>query len=76
MDNRKPSGKKRLLALVSAALILLQLDNDYSATASLRGEDMLPVLVITVISFLLKAGVLSAVLMLVNKLITRIRDKK
>ena len=77
MDNRKPSNKKWLLATVSVVMILLlQLDNDPSALAALRGEDMLPVLAITGVVFLLKAGALSAVLMLVHKFITWLRGKK
>ena len=77
MDNRKPSNKKWLLATVSVVMILLlQMGNDPSALASLRGEDMLPVLAITGVVFLLKAGALSAVLMLVHKFITWLRGKK
>jgi len=64
--------------LAAAALIMLAitwLDNDFSAYRQLSPADLAPVLIITVIIFLVKTGVLSALLIFLKKMWERIQSK-
>lgn len=67
---------KRILFGVAVILIAINLLNaDLSAYKQLSPTDFLPVIVITLVSFLIKTGVLSAVLIGIKKLWEWIRRK-
>ncbi len=67
---------KRILFGVAVILIAINLLNaDRSAYKQLSPTDFLPVIVIALVSFLIKTGVLSAVLIGIKKLWEWIRRK-
>jgi hypothetical protein len=60
---------KCLIAIASVAFIVINLlDNDFSQLRTLPKERLLPILLITLITFLIKAGILSAILIGLKKL--------
>ena len=68
--------KKWILFAVALVLIAINLLNvDFSAYKQLSAGDLLPVIVIALVSFLIKAGVLSAAVIGIKKLWERLRKK-
>jgi len=61
------------VAIVLMAINLL--DTDFSAYKQLSPGDFLPVIVIALVSFLIKTGVVSALLIGIKKLWERIKHK-
>ena len=62
-------SKKWPLAIAAAIMLAVTwLDNDHSSFQNLTPEEIAPVIVITAVIFLVKTGVLSAVLMGLKKL--------
>ena len=60
---------KCLIAIASVAFIVINLlDNDFSQLRTLPKERLLPILLITLITFLIKVGILSAILIGLKKL--------
>jgi hypothetical protein len=60
---------KCLIAIASVAfIVIILLDNDFSQLRTLPKERLLPILLITLITFLIKAGILSAILIGLKKL--------
>lgn len=67
---------KWILFSVAVILIVINLLNaDFSAYKQLSLADLLPVILIALVSFLLKAGVLSALVIGIKKLWERIKRK-
>ena len=67
---------KRILFGVAIALIVINLLNaDFSANQQLSVADFLPVIAITLVSFLIKTGVLSALLIGIKKLCQWLKHK-
>ncbi len=67
---------KWILFGVAMVLMAINLLNaDFSAYKQLSPADFSPVIIITLVSFLIKAGVLSAVLMGIKKVWEWIRNK-
>ena len=66
---RNKNEKKWILFGVAIALMVINLLNaDFSANQQLSIADFLPVIAITLVSFLIKTGVLSALLIGIKKL--------
>ena len=67
---------KWLLFAVALALIAVNLLNaDFSAYKQLSAGDLLPVIVIALVSFLIKTGVLSAAVIGIKKMLDWFRKK-
>ena len=67
---------KRILFAVALVLIAINLLNaDFSVYQQLSAVDLLPVIVIALVSFLIKTGVLSAAVIGIKKLWEWIRKK-
>ena len=67
---------KWILFTVAIVLIAINLLNaDFSAYSQLSAADLLPVIAIVLISFLIKTGILSALLIGIKKLLNRIKGK-
>ena len=62
------------VAVVFIAINLL--NTDFSAFQQLSPADFLPVGIVVLVSFLIKAGILSAILIGIKKLLEKIRHKK
>ncbi len=71
----KQKNKWPLLAAALAMMALTWLDHDVSALRGLALADMAPVLLITVVVFLLKTGALAAVLLALKKLWNRLKKR-
>ena len=68
---------KWILFAVALVLIAINLLNaDFSAYKQLSAVDLLPVIVIALVSFLIKTGILSAVVIGIKKLWEWIRKKR
>lgn len=68
--------RKRILFAVAIVLIVINLLNaDFSAYQQLSPADLLPVIIIALVSFLIKAGVLSGLLICIKKLWEWLRRK-
>ena len=61
------------VAIILMAINLL--DADFSVYKQLSPADFLPVIVIVLVSFLIKTGVLSALLIGIKKILERVRRK-
>ncbi len=64
-----------LLGVAIAIMAINLLNADFSAYQQLSPTDFLPVIAIALVSFLIKTGVLSAVLIGIKKLWKRIRNQ-
>jgi hypothetical protein len=62
------------VAVVFIAINLL--NTDFSVFQQLSPADFLPVVIVVLVSFLIKAGILSAILIGIKKLLEKIRHKK
>lgn len=68
-------GKWILFAAAVLWIIINLWNSDFSTLQQLAPGDLLPVLVIALVSFLLKTGVLSALVVGIKKLWQRLRRK-
>ena len=68
---------KWILFGVAIVLMAINLLNaDFSAFQQLSPTDFLPVVIVVLVSFLIKAGILSAILIGIKKLLEKIRHKE
>ncbi len=66
-------GKWILFAIAIVIMAINYLNKDFSVYRQLSAADLVPVIVITVVIFLIKTGVLSVVLVALKKLWERIK---
>ena len=68
-------NKQILLGAALALMAVSLLNADFSAYARLSPADLVPALAMAAVIFLVKTGILSALLIAVKKLLKRIRKK-
>ena len=69
------SSKWILFALALVIMAVNYLSKDFSAYKQLSAADLIPVIGITVVIFLLKTGILSALLIGLKKLLEQIKEQ-
>ena len=71
----KRKSRRFLLAAALVILVLSWLVRAYSSPESLSSAGLVPMLVLLAVIFLLKAGLLTALSLLMNKLLEKLRKK-
>ena len=76
MNDINPSPKKRLILIAALIMMFFSLkDFNFSQLGQMEFKDILPIIVLTTFVFVLRAGIVSIILLSIRKLWSKLRKK-